>query len=276
MQVELAAPSCTLRGHVLAYAGFASRDPAPVRRAELPFGGVAVILALDGGWLIDGEAFGSFAGGLTEVPVMTENVGAAELVQIDLTPLGARALLGVPGRELTGAVVALEDLLGRELPLLVERLALTASWAARFALLDAFVARRVAAATPVGADVARAFARLHETHGALRVDALARELHCSTRHLSRRFGEAVGLPPKAYARLLRFERAAARLRAAPCDLGRVAAECGYADQAHFNRDFRTYTGTTPTALLATTPPPVRDLRSDPSKTVGPPARTVGA
>lgn len=48
MRFELTAPSPALRGHVLSYAGFVERTPAPVRRQELPFGGVAVILSLDG------------------------------------------------------------------------------------------------------------------------------------------------------------------------------------------------------------------------------------
>ena len=55
------------------------------------------------------------------------------------------------------------------------------------------------------------------------------------------------MPPKAVGRILRFERAVARLRAGD-DLGALALDCGYYDQAHFNRDFREFAGVTPTAL----------------------------
>lgn len=276
MRFELAAPSPALRGHVLSYAGFVERTRAPVRRQELPFGGVAVILSLDGTWRIDGVEFGSFAGGLIDAPVVSEHAGIAELVQVDLTPLGARGLLGVPGRELAGVVVELEDLLGPAVPLLLEELAREPTWSARFRRLDRFLTRRLDAAPPPSPDVGYAWSRLQESHGTLTVGALARELGCSTRHLTRRFGEDVGMAPKAYARLLRFERVVSRMRAGERDLARLAAGCGYYDQAHFNRDFRAYTGTTPTALLADVERQVRTLRSDPSKTAPVDPRTVAA
>jgi AraC-like DNA-binding protein len=274
VEFHLAAPSPALRGHATAYAGFAERTARPVRREELPFGGVAVILALDGTWRIDGMEFASFAGGLIDAPVVSEHAGVAELVQIDLTPPGARALLGVPGRELAGAVVALEDLLGPAAGRLVEQLRATHGWTARFALVDRFLVRRLAAARQASPDVVRAWSRLQESGGTLPVGELARELGCSTRHLARRFGEDVGMTPKAYARLLRFERVVTRMRTGERDLSRLAIGCGYYDQAHFNRDFRSYTGTTPTALIADVEQRMRSLRSDPSKIAADAPHTV--
>ncbi len=61
-----------------------------------------------------------------------------------------------------------------------------------------------------------------------------------------RFREELGVPPKALARILRFERAVGRLRAGD-DLAALALDAGYYDQAHFNRDFRAFAGATPTA-----------------------------
>ncbi len=57
------------------------------------------------------------------------------------------------------------------------------------------------------------------------------------------------MPPKAFARMLRFERAAGLLAAghSPADVG---ADCGYADQSHLNRDFRGFAGCTPGAFAA--------------------------
>lgn len=88
------------------------------------------------------------------------------------------------------------------------------------------------------------------TGGAVLIAVLVRELGCSRRHLAARFGEDVGMTPKAYARLLRFERAVERLRGGDAALGRIAADCGYADQAHFSRELRAFAGATPTTLLA--------------------------
>ena len=69
---------------------------------------------------------------------------------------------------------------------------------------------------------------------------------CRLKRLLRRFREEVGLRPKALARLLRFERAAALLeRSDPPGLARLAATCGYYDQSHLTSEFRRITGVTP-------------------------------
>ena len=94
-----------------------------------------------------------------------------------------------------------------------------------------------------------AWRRLRDSHGGAGVAELAGELGCSRRHLSKRFGAELGLPPKALARVLRFERAVALLRAGG-ELADVAFTCGYYDQPHFNRDFRELAGTTPSDFLA--------------------------
>ena len=70
------------------------------------------------------------------------------------------------------------------------------------------------------------------------------------KHLITRFRQQVGLPPKTVARLIRFGRVLRSLnRGRPWE--RIAADSGYADQPHLIREFRTFTGTTPTDYLAT-------------------------
>ena len=94
-----------------------------------------------------------------------------------------------------------------------------------------------------------AWERLLESDGAAPIGALAAELGWSRRHFAVRFRDELGMPPKALARLLRFERAVKRLRAGD-ELADLALDAGYYDQAHFNRDFRAFAGTTPTEYLA--------------------------
>ena len=82
--------------------------------------------------------------------------------------------------------------------------------------------------------------------GAVTIDALAARAGVSRQHLARRFTALVGVSPKVFARVVRLRRATAALAAAPVvDLATVAADAGYADQAHMNRDFRALAGTTP-------------------------------
>jgi AraC-like DNA-binding protein len=248
-------PHPLLRPHVLRYGGFAELVAAPLRRREVASSAVAVILALEGRWAMTDPARGgawcsrqSFVGGLVGGPVLVEHDGYALTLQFDTTPLGARLLLGVPGVQLASQVVGLEDLLGADASALLDGLRSLPDWPARFAALDAFLLGRLAAAAPVSADVRFACARLAATGGAVRIGSLVEQLGCSRRHLSRRFGEEVGMTPKAYARVLRFERAWARLGAGE-RASDVAYACGYADQPHFNRDFIEFAGVTPTVAL---------------------------
>ena len=110
---------------------------------------------------------------------------------------------------------------------------------------------RAAGAPPPPTELSWAWGRLRASAGRTPIGGLATELGWSHRRLIARFRESIGLPPKALARVLRFERVAQLLQVADEPrLARVALECGYYDQAHLNRDFRQFAGITPTEYLA--------------------------
>jgi AraC-like DNA-binding protein len=254
-------PHPALRDHVRRYCGYTERMTAPQRRREVISGDVVLIVAFGPAMrlrypLAPGapeERRTSFLVGLHAPVTVTEHDGVADGVQIDLTPLGAHVLLGLAAHEVAGRVVDLDEALGplgAELP---ERLADAATWEARFALIDAALARRALAAPPPSPDVARAWRRLAETRGRLPVGEMAAELGCSRRHLAARFREQVGVTPKAAARVLRFHHALDRLRAGE-RWADIAYDCGYSDQPHLNREFREFAGVTPGELAAAISP----------------------
>jgi AraC-like DNA-binding protein len=217
-----------------------------------------LILVLEHEWAIGShpdaplERLGtSFAGGISLAPAVSRHEGRVHVLQVDLTPLGTAGVLGVPGAALTGDVVGLGDLIGeREGALLAERLACASTWDARFALLQDWILRRVRDAPVPRPDVAWTAARIEATGGRVPIERLQRELGCSRRHLSSRFREAVGVGPKAYARLVRFGRAQQLLQRSTLDLAAVATACGYSDQAHLTREVRALSGATPAVLRA--------------------------
>src|SRR5207247_2126726 len=84
-----------------------------------------------------------FTGGMCDAPALVEAAGPARCLQANLTPLGARRLLGVPMRELTNRVVDLEDVLGPEAGLLAERLAEAPGWRGRLGIADDAAGGRV-------------------------------------------------------------------------------------------------------------------------------------
>jgi AraC-like DNA-binding protein len=159
-------------------------------------------------------------------------------------------------------VVPFEDLWGGGSAELLERLYEAPGWAARFDLLDAVLAVRLSRATTPPPAVAWAWRRLVTEHGRLAVHELTRELACSRRYLAAQFRDHVGLPPKVTARILRFQRAVSMLENGEPQLERIALDCGYYDQAHFNRDFRAFAGSTPTEFLARLYPAAPGLAPD--------------
>jgi AraC-like DNA-binding protein len=245
----------SLRGEVSSYIGYVEDTTRPLRRREvatadvtlvISFGPTLDVLDLDGA----GARHASFVAGLSNAPVLIEHAGIQHGIEVNLTPLGARRLLGVPMRALTNRVVELDGVLS-DADLLAERLHDMPAWAERFDLLDAVLARRLAETLPPAPEVAWAWGRLRASHGAYPVAAVAGELGWSRRRLGDAFRDQLGLPPKLLARLLRFERVVARLREEdPERWADVAHDVGYYDQAHFNREFREFAGVTPSAFVA--------------------------
>jgi AraC-like DNA-binding protein len=188
----------------------------------------------------------SFAAGLYAGPVLIKSDGGAECVQVDFTPLGAYRFFGSAVVDLTARMVDMSDVLGREGRQLRERLGATPLWQSRFDLVEDFVTDR--ANHLPSPEIEFAYRRLARTAGGARITALAKEIGWSRKHLVNRFRSELGLAPKPVARIMRFHRAC---RLAHTGEARgwagVAAESGYADQAHLAREFSTLAGESPTA-----------------------------
>ncbi len=191
----------------------------------------------------------SFTAGLFPGPVMIESDGRAECVQIDFTPLGAYRFYGGAVPHLTARMIDIEDVLGREGRLLRERITEVPAWPRRFAIIEDFIQRR--ANHVPSPEIASALSVLVKTAGTARMRDIASDIGWSRKHLARRFTNEVGLAPKTLALMLRFHRACGLARTgALAGWAAIAVEAGYADQAHLTRDFRVFTGETPTEWAA--------------------------
>jgi len=239
------------------YVGYEEWPGRGFLRREVARHGVALILGFgDAMEVFEDEpgsptrALGAFVVGNQSHSSVTGVRGHQLGVQVELTPAGALALFGAVAA-LNDAVVPLDEALGGRAARLVERLAETPTWGERLDVLDEALGRTdpVPALTP---EVAWLRRRLLATHGQARVEPLMDETGWSRRVVTERFRRQLGLPPKAYARLVRFEHANALLAAprAGRTLADVAVEAGYYDQSHLTRDFAALAGTTPGAVAA--------------------------
>jgi len=155
-----------------------------------------------------------------------------EVIEIETTRLSN--VMGVvmrPGSNLFSPDVELRQLR--------EHLQEAPSATAKFALLIADLEQRNRA-LPLHPAVACALA-----------GGTAADTGFSRRWLSQRFKEQIGVSPKAYARLLRFQRVVQQVAAGQrIEWADVAADLGFADQAHLTHEFRRFSGLTPAAFLA--------------------------
>jgi AraC-like DNA-binding protein len=259
-------PHPSLRGVVLRYEGYEERAAGPVAFRELPCTFVPIIIDLDAGWTVAHRQhtaplrLGSFVAGVTDGPVLVRHSGSARCLQVDLTPIGARRLIGMPMSELANQTVPIDDVLGRFGRDLVQRVGEVPDWPARFALIDDAIQARLADAAPVDAGVAWSLRRITVSGGAAVIGDLADELGWSHRRLIARYRDVVGLPPKLVARIVRFERLTALLASDPAaDWADTATACGYFDQAHLAREVRELADITPTELRAQTVNSIQDV-----------------
>lgn len=186
---------------------------------------------------------GAFVAGPDTGPHLSTAPPGTVIVGARFLPGAGGPALGLPLSELRDTRLDIADLR----PGLQERLPadLTPAEALR---AIASTAGRLATAGPPDPLVRAAARRLADPH--TRVDALADHLGVSERHLRRRCHAAVGYGPKTLQRTLRFAAFLARLDAAGSDpdLARIAADSGYADQAHLTRDCTRLAGLPPAAL----------------------------
>ncbi|MGE0463497.1 MAG: helix-turn-helix domain-containing protein [Vicinamibacterales bacterium] len=251
------APAPALAGIVRGYCGWREHTAARLVRIEPPSSDVPLILLFESPVLaIDPDApgrtaaFGSFIAGLYDRYTLVGSQGPMAGVQVNLSPIGARLLLDRPMVEFANRMVNLDDVWGAEGKRLTARLAEAPDWEGCFDILDREIGARVSAARPTHPNVTWAMKTLMATSGQVRIARLVKETGWSARHLAARVQAEFGLPPKTMARVLRLGRAVETLRReGVIRLAEVAADCGYYDQAHFSRDFRQFTGLTPTEFL---------------------------
>ncbi len=190
----------------------------------------------------DGWIVGPQTGYVENIPLAETNVVGATL-----RPWGASVLFGIDTMALKDRIVDLDLLWGPGLGRLRERLDRTPDAQGRIrALADSLTARR-----SVGPPrrVVYAVAQLAPPV-ATSVSRVSAELEVSRKHLNALFGRYVGLSPRTYRRVQRFNHALQGLAGPESrSLAQVAQDLGYYDQAHMNRDFIAFGAITPTEYL---------------------------
>lgn len=258
-RMDSLAPSNALSPFMRRATAYAVQGAGPSRQRELPNGSAVLVFNLGSELRVE-DSKGSrhrflnpaaFYSGPSDRYVVTETDGSQEGIVVELTLPGARRLLGRPLNELGDRMIALPDLLGPRATEIIERMLETRSPVARLALLEAAIEARIAGADDGGAsDLEWAWTLQQARDGRLPIGELADAVGCSRKHLAVRFDREFGISPKLLARIMRFDRAMRIVRFGDvASWSDLAAACGYSDQAHLTREFVTFAGDPPSALL---------------------------
>ena len=165
-------------------------------------------------------------------------------------PGGARSFFDVPAHEFYNQVVTLDLVWGASVAALRDRLMESPTVAERFQVLETALQQRVNTRLSVHPAVGYALGAFHRAPHIQRVLNVTKDAGLSRRRLSQLFREQVGITPKLYCRLRRFQQVIRQIAAgAPVDWSDVALAGGYADQAHLSHEFREFSGLSPSACL---------------------------
>lgn len=181
----------------------------------------------------------------------------ASVVGVHFRPGGAAPFIGAPAGAIAGAHIDLDAVWGRQAGELREQLCGAATPAARFQVLErALLARFHLPRAPHGA-VRVALDHLEQTGAG--VGQLAARVGLSHRRLIEVFSAAIGMTPKLYGRVQRFQRALSLARRArSTDWAGLAQLSGYSDQSHMIRDFIEFSGLSPVDLHGHRGDPVKE------------------
>jgi AraC-like DNA-binding protein len=172
----------------------------------------------------------------------------ASVIGVHFRPGGAAGFLGVSPREIADTHVALGDLWGERASQLRERLCAAADHRQRFQILEEALLARMRGGDRRRRAVQASLVKLEQPR--IEVGEIADEFGLSRRRFIEIFSEDVGMTPKRYARVRRFQRALARATQSESPRwAELAQKCGYFDQAHLCRDWVELTGLSPTEFL---------------------------
>jgi AraC-like DNA-binding protein len=250
-------PAAPLASHV-EMLWFASRETLPHSRERgLPSGRVDIVIPLlqecvlrfDGvDALVANRLCGAVISGAHDRFSVRGTSGPSSVIGVHFRPGGAAPFFSAPLGRLRNQTVLLEEVWGPVASELRERLQAAGQISRKFRILEEALLSRLSAAPPTDAMVMRVLRALAQDPSAARITDLQRAANCSPQPFIRRFQATVGLTPKRYARVLRFNALLSRLvRVGPRDWAQLAADGGYFDQSHLIHEFNRLSGLTPSA-----------------------------
>jgi AraC-like DNA-binding protein len=238
-------PGSPLSDRVALFWAFDAYGGPHARERVLPTGTSELVFTLD-----DDCSHPALICGAHSETFVIDIAARPALIGVHFKPGGAAPFLGMPASELSNTRVTLEDLWGGAASELKEALLEAPTWAARFRVLECALRARLGASPRRHPGVSFALQAIETAPHMRTIGRLTQRVGLSPRRFIELFAAEVGLTPKLYCRVRRFQRVLGMIeRDEDIDWPEVALACGYYDQAHFIHDFRAFSGINPTAYV---------------------------
>jgi AraC-like DNA-binding protein len=240
-----------------------AHDPHATHRHEriLPIGRAQIVISLARDYLTDANhptnpletSPAAIFLGIHSHHQQIDAIDFAELIGILFHPGGTLAFFPDDTHTFTNCETSLEDLWGRAASNLRNDLRRAPTSDQKFDLLDFALRHRLSESKTPHRIPAVDFAltHLHQSPGTTTIAELTRTTGLSPRRLSQLFREQIGVSPKIYCRIQRFQQAVQQIHhGVDIRWAELALTCGYYDQSHFANDFRAFSGLSPTTYSA--------------------------
>jgi AraC-like DNA-binding protein len=168
------------------------------------------------------------------------------LFGLDFTPYGLHLITGLSVNEFTGSFCALDVIFGSEGKILTDRILDTKESRKKILLIESFLKRVFLIRHKPLPAIINAVDLVNNIHGRISMSALSSSIETGERQLERIFNRAIGLNPKLFAQIIRFNYIFKLLKECPeIDFQDIAFICGYYDQNHLIKEFKQFSGVTP-------------------------------
>lgn len=187
-----------------------------------------------------------WASGLRIEPITIPSGNGAAMMIIAFKKGMSAPFFPFPMEEIRDSVVDADLIWGSAFGLLRERLLDEKDIDRRFALVEDFLIRTFRSKLNTNPCIAFAVNEMIERPDSLSIARMNNKIGYSQKHFAEMFRRSVGVTPKAYSKIMRFQKAIRAIDAADqIDWQRIALDCGFYDQAHFINDFKHFSGFTP-------------------------------
>lgn len=263
MKFQEIAPGSRLKQYVKCYYAYESASSESFEDTVFPSGCMEIIFNLGTGrWqTANGNDFVTTPSielwGQIVRPLAVRSIGRNTMLGIRFFPHAAAYFLNDDIEQFNNQVVDFSDLSGNAVTMLHAQLLETTAWDKRIALIEDFLLRRIERSE-------KRFTRMAMMSDILQemkkrdffdnIENVASRYGITPRYLQKLFVQHTGLTPKLYSKINRFQNSLRLVTRKNTSLTSIAYDCGYFDQSHFIREFKSFTGITPSGYASENSP----------------------